>query len=63
MSVFARGFVTIGTCDVMKTSVHLGKDADRNDALLAWEVLMAVQWAESGLLYQTDSGLCQLLTV
>lgn len=43
--------------------MHLGKDADRNEVLLAWEVLMAVQWGEPGLLYQTDSGLCHFLTV
>lgn len=40
-----------------------GKDADRNEVLLAWGVLMAVQWGEPGLLYQTDSGLCHFLTV
>lgn len=63
MSVFACGFAAIGTCNVRKPSMHLGKDADRNEVLLAWEVLMAVQWGEPGLLYQTDSGLCHFLTV
>lgn len=48
MSVSACGFAAIGTCNVRKPSVHLGKDTDRNEVLLARDVLMAVQWGSLG---------------
>lgn len=48
MSVSAFGFVAIGTCNVRKPSMHLGKDTDKNEVLLARDVLMAVQWGSLG---------------